>query len=127
MDAFDGFIDTALKSGLASREQLAEVVEAVKFELSPAASDETRLNRLIQLAIERQLLTAWQCEKLRQRKTKGFFQDHYKLLEWIATGRALTRYVAQDTESGAIVELIVVRGSYVVIRKGSFVEEGVAG
>jgi hypothetical protein len=31
---------------------------AVKFELSPAAPDATRLNRLIQLAIERQLLTA---------------------------------------------------------------------
>jgi hypothetical protein len=81
---------------------------------------------LIQLAIERQLLTAWQCEKLKQRKCKGFFQDHYKLLNGIARGRALARYVAQNTHSGAIVELIVVRGSYLVIRKDSFIEEGIA-
>jgi hypothetical protein len=126
MDTFGCFLSDAVKSGLASREQLAEAEAAVRAELSASAPAETRLNRLIQVAIERQILTAWQCEKLKQRQYKGFFQHHYKLLNWIASSRTLSRYVAEDIESGAIVELIVVQGSYVVIRKDSFIAEGIA-
>jgi hypothetical protein len=126
MNTFDSFVEAAVKSGLVSRQQMAEAIAAVQVELPSSSADEVRLGRLIQLTIERQLLTAWQCEKLREHKYKGFFQDHYKLLNWIVSGRALTRYVAEDTRTGAIVELIVVQGSYIAVRRDSFIEEGIA-
>ena len=47
-------------------------------------------------------LTDWQADKLITGKWKGFFVDHYKLLSHLDYGDNYSRYVAQDTQTGAV-------------------------
>src|SRR4051812_19596554 len=46
-------------------------------------------------------LTEWQCEKLSTGKYKGFFVDRYKLLSHLDHGQNHSRYMAEDTHTGA--------------------------
>jgi hypothetical protein len=47
-------------------------------------------------------LTDWQADKLITGKWKGFFVDHYKILSHLDYGDNYSRYVAQDTQTGAV-------------------------
>jgi serine/threonine-protein kinase len=126
MNTFDGFIEAAVKSGLVSREQMAEAASAVQVELSPAAPANIRLGRLIQLAIERDLLTAWQCDKLREGRYKGFFLGRYKLVNFLGSTAATSRYLA-ETSNGSHFEVLVSpvgkQTRFIVIKPDSFIED----
>ena len=47
--------------------------------------------------IEQGLLTRWQCDKLLEKKYKGFFLGKYKLLGHIGTGGMSSVYLAEHT------------------------------
>jgi serine/threonine-protein kinase len=49
---------------------------------------------------DRGLLTRWQCEKLLQGKSKGFFLGRYRLMGHLGTGGMSTVYLAEHTAMG---------------------------
>lgn len=52
-------------------------------------------------------LTAWQCDKLRAAKWKGFYLDQYLLLEHVGKDSVSSSYRARDTRDGKLVVLAV--------------------
>lgn len=50
-------------------------------------------------------LTQWQCDKLVTGKYKGFFVEQFKLLRHLDRGPDYSRYVAENTSTGAIATL----------------------
>lgn len=48
------------------------------------------------------ILTCWQFEKLRHGQYKGFFLDHYKLIDYFDEAENGNRYIALDTRADRI-------------------------
>jgi serine/threonine protein kinase len=58
--------------------------------------------------LKRGLLTRFQAERLLEGRFRGFFIDHYKVLEILGAGGMACLYLAEDLESGALVALKVI-------------------
>lgn len=52
-------------------------------------------------------LTEWQCSKLRMGKWKGFYLDHYLLLDHVGKDFESSSYKARDTRDGKLVVLAI--------------------
>jgi serine/threonine-protein kinase len=127
MSKLEQFLEFAAKSGLVSQRQLADVVNAVRDELPQTTPDDLRLARIMDVLVEREWLTRWQCAKLLEGKFKGFFLGKYKLMAHVGTGRATSRYLAEN-QRGDAVEIVVgpSRGNgtlFLAIKPDSFIEE----
>jgi hypothetical protein len=57
-------------------------------------------------------LTAWQCEKLRMGKWKGFYLDNYLIMEPIEKCEQPCFYKARNTRDGKLVRLEVIPFAY---------------
>jgi serine/threonine-protein kinase len=126
MVTLEQFLQYAVKSRLVTENQLREIVDAAKAELAPGIDNVTRLGRLAQLAVERELLTSWQCAKLLEGRHKGFFLGRYKLLDFLGSSSSASRYLAENSEGGEV-EILVApadkRSRFIVIKPGSFIED----
>lgn len=94
---WDNFLGLIVASGLLG---LPQVVDAIN---ESGARDVAALGKHL---IATKLLTVWQCNKLRDGRYKGFFLDNYKLLDILSIDER--RYLAENTETGDVVELVVV-------------------
>jgi eukaryotic-like serine/threonine-protein kinase len=126
MVTLEQFLKYAVKSGLVTENQLREIVDAAKAELALGVDDVTRLGRLAQLAVVREMLTSWQCAKLLEGRYKGFFLGSYKLLAFLGSSGAASRYLAENSEGGEV-EILVApadkRTRFIVMKPGSFIED----
>jgi hypothetical protein len=52
-------------------------------------------------------LTAWQCNKLRMGKWKGFYLDNYLILEQIGKDHEFCYYKARNARDGTLVRMVV--------------------
>lgn len=91
------FLNLLSRSGLLTSAQ----VDAVSRRLQMMNGDATAAH-ICDWMFEQQFVTAWQSEKLRQSKFRGFFLGPYKLLEHIARGAMSNIYSAEHIETGAI-------------------------
>ncbi|PQO39117.1 serine/threonine protein kinase [Blastopirellula marina] len=89
------FIELIDKSKLVDPAALEQAVEALR------ASNEGELpndlDALQKYFVEKQLLTSWHCEKLRNGKYKGFYLSKYRLLKHLGTGGMSSVYLAEHT------------------------------
>ena len=86
------FLEMLRRSGLVEAERLAQVVEQCKsnhVDKLPSAQ------AIADVLVETNLLTRWQCEKLFDRKYKGFFLGKYKLLGHLGKGGMSAVYLAE--------------------------------
>ena len=81
-----------LASGLVSRDQLVDCESS----LGSSANEE----RLLDLLVERRLLTKWQAQQIKAGRTTGFFFEHYKLLSLLGVGGMGQVFRAEDTQLG---------------------------
>ncbi len=86
------FVDVVRRSGLIEKELLAKWVDDYRRREEKLPENAVPLaDRLI----EDGLLTRWQCDKLLERKYKGFFLDKYKLLGHLGTGGMSSVFLAE--------------------------------
>jgi len=89
----DTFLDLVRRSGLIDEDQL----QALLADLEQRAGTDT-LNdpqAVAQCLVSSELLTSWQCQKLREGRYKGFFLGKYKLLDHLGTGGMSSVFLAE--------------------------------
>ena len=57
--------------------------------------------------VARQILSRWQCDKLLEGRWKGFFLDHYKLLDYIDDSNEGPRYKAEYLRTRKLVAISI--------------------
>jgi len=82
-------------SGLVSPDDLASLLRQY-CHVNPEPSSQSA-SSLSCFLISRGVITAWQAEKLRDGRYKGFFVDNYLVLERVAIYKKHTRFAALDT------------------------------
>lgn len=95
------FARLAVSSGLLTSQREAELRAECSPESVPAYSH---------WLVARGELTQWQCEKLVTGKYKGFFVEQFKLLRHLDHGPDYSRYVAENTTTGATTTIKIASG-----------------
>jgi serine/threonine protein kinase len=86
------FVDVVRRSGLIEKEVLSNWIDEYRRREGKLPGEAVLLaDRLI----EEELLTRWQCDKLLERKYKGFFLGKYKLLGHLGTGGMSSVFLAE--------------------------------
>jgi hypothetical protein len=99
--ALVGFVFNLIRSGILTEQQARELYrEYVELGLPATLSD------CCDFLIKNGSVTAWQINKLKEGKWKGFLMDHYLLLEKVGNPDELN-FRARDTRDGSIVYLAV--------------------
>lgn len=85
---FESYLSVVRQSGLVEADRLAVVVEELLAEHKSLVEkgDKPDSQILADRLISRELITAWQNDKLRQGVHKGFFLGKYKLLKHLGSG-----------------------------------------
>ncbi len=88
-------LELVKRSKLLTESQVERGVEQAKQDNEGSIPHE--LDQIVDSFIEQGLLTRWQCDKLLEKKYKGFFLGKYKLLGHIGTGGMSSVYLAEHT------------------------------
>ncbi len=89
----DTFIDLVKRSELVDKDRLAKALaELEQSQGKDACSDPQKASRYL---LDAGLLTRWQCNKLLEGRSKGFFLGKYKLLDHLGTGGMSAVYMAE--------------------------------
>jgi serine/threonine protein kinase len=97
----DPFVALLKKSGLLPAADIAAAVQRFDLGEDPVAKDVARA------FVRDGLLTRFQAERLLEGRFRGFFIDHYKVLEILGAGGMSCLYLAEDLENGRQVALKV--------------------
>ncbi len=89
----DTFIDLVRRSELVDKDRLASAIAALEQrDGKQACEDPQKVSRHL---LDAGLLTHWQCNKLLEGRSKGFFLGKYKLLGHLGTGGMSAVYLAE--------------------------------
>ena len=86
------FLELVRRSGLIEAEQLAQIVNQCRHR-NDGKTPEAEV--LADALVDANLLTRWHCEKLFEKRFKGFFLGKYKLLGHLGTGGMSAVYLAE--------------------------------
>ena len=105
-DPIDQFVELLIRSGLKTQEQATELTNQFQTSL-PSIKKSADIAAFCTFLVANDLLTAWQCEKLRSGRFKGFFLDEFVLLDRLPNDANFGYYLARDTTDGRLVRLTV--------------------
>lgn len=95
------FVELLEKSGLLPVEEITAAADRLRLREQRHARDAA------QLLVNDGILTRFQAERLLEGRYRGFFIDHYKVLETLGTGGMACLYLAVDTRTDQEVALKV--------------------
>ena len=104
--ALERFICLLGKSQLCTEQQIGQLVSRFELERGDIASGD-EVTQFCDFLVAINAVTAWQCDKLKAGKFKGFYLDNYVLLEPSGKGVDYSSYKSQDNKNGNIVNLII--------------------
>jgi hypothetical protein len=105
-DTIDRFVELVVRSGLATQEQVTELTK--QFEKSQRfIKNSADIAAFSTFLVANELITAWQSEKLREGKFKGFFLDEFVLLNRFPHDENFGYYLARDVRDGKLMRLTV--------------------
>src|SRR5258705_4252571 len=90
------------KSQLCTEQQIVQVVSSFEMERGDMASGDV-VTQFCDFIVSKNIATAWQCDKLKAGKCRGFYLDDYLLLEQVSQDQTATTYRARDVRDGATV------------------------
>jgi hypothetical protein len=100
------FVNLLINSRLSSKQEAEELATIFQDECRTRDTQDT-LDLFCDFLISTHRLTAWQCDKLRKGKWKGFYLDNYLLLEQIGKDEDFSYFKARDARDGKLVRLAV--------------------
>jgi len=100
LSELDKFLALTLQSGLLGFDELHSALDKFRRERQVQFKNgRVELAAFCEYLVNQTLLTRWQCEKLRAGQFKGFFLDHFKLLEQVGMTGTLGTYAVEDVRS----------------------------
>src|SRR5262249_32894933 len=102
----DSFLAMLKKSGLLPADEVDAAVARFHLGVDPVAKD------LARAFVRDGLLTRFQAERVLEGRYRGFFIDHFKVLEILGAGGMACLYLAEDIETGRQVALKVLADIY---------------
>jgi eukaryotic-like serine/threonine-protein kinase len=90
----NSLIELLERSGLVPAEEIAAATERLKLREQPTPKDAARL------LVREGLITRFQAERLLEGRYRGFFIEHFKVLEILGAGGMACLYLAEDMRSG---------------------------
>jgi hypothetical protein len=113
----DKFLTCVQASGLLSVDELkiafSEFGQGNQTELC-----DSDLIALCDYLIKNYRLTLWQCAKLLNGQYKGFYLDHYKILDDIGIAGSISFYLAEDTIKKRKVRLRITPPTIIPLKEG---------
>jgi hypothetical protein len=100
------FIVLLEESQLCTEQQILQLVSSFERERGDAASGDV-VDQFCNLLVDKNAVTAWQCDKLKAGKFRGFYLDDYLLLDAVGQDNTSRSYRARDLRDGMPVLLVV--------------------
>jgi hypothetical protein len=100
------FIYFLRKSQLCTEQQIVQVVSSFEMERGDIASGDA-VTQFCDFIVSKNIVTAWQCDKLKAGRCRGFYLDDYLLLEVVDQDNTSRSYRARDLRDGTTVRLVV--------------------
>ena len=104
--SLERFICFLRLSQLCTEQQLGDLVSKFESERRNIANGDA-VAQFCSFLVDTNAVTAWQCEKLKMGKWKGFYLDDYVLLEQVGKDRTTVSYSARDIRDGLSVCLVI--------------------
>lgn len=89
----DTLIDLVRRSELVDKDQLSRALAELEQRRGKEACDDPE--QVSRALLDAKLLTRWQCNKLLEGRSRGFFLGNYKLLDHLGTGGMSAVYLAE--------------------------------
>jgi hypothetical protein len=96
----DKFLPLLVRSGLVSRDDLDSVVKSYRDEFLPSHHCHDTITALSTFLVCSGVVTCWQCDMLRRGKYKGFYLDHYVVLDSLGHDADYSYFLARDSTTG---------------------------
>jgi eukaryotic-like serine/threonine-protein kinase len=103
----DRFLALTLASGLLRTDDLQNALDDFGRDATVSADNDDALVTFCDYVIAHDILTQWQCDKLRNGQYKGFFLDGFKILDYTGTGESYSTFLAEDSATKRHVALII--------------------
>src|SRR5262245_4077178 len=104
----EGFIDFWVRSQLTTQEEALTHQHAYKETFLRASSIPDSITAFCCYLVSAGALSCWQCDMLRRHKWKGFFLDHYEVVDLVGYDDDSSYYLARDLDTKEYVKLAVV-------------------
>jgi hypothetical protein len=104
--SLERFICFLRLSQLCTEQQLGDLVSKFEGETGDIANGDA-VAQFCSFLVDTNAVSAWQCDKLKAGKWKGFYFDYYVLLEQVGKDHEFAYYKARDIRDGTIVRLVV--------------------
>ncbi len=98
-DEFEGFVELLRRSGLATERAVGELVERYRKNYLPATRLPDTVTAFCSFLVAENVLTTWQCTKLRECRYKGSRVGHWLFLDELG-GRTKERLFFARDERG---------------------------
>jgi hypothetical protein len=103
----DEFLACLQASGLLGADEITQTCEEFNHE-DQAKWRDADLYAFCDHLVKSNRLTVWQCDKLRNGQCKGFFLDHYRILDHIGFAGQTSYYLAEDIITQCHVRLQII-------------------
>jgi hypothetical protein len=103
--SIDELVGILVRSGLATEQEAAEYLRRYRDEYLKTTRMPDTITAFCRFLVANDILTTWQCWKLRNGQWKGFYLDDFVIIDFQGKNHEFSYYLARDTRDDAIVVL----------------------
>lgn len=107
VETIEEFAELLVRSGLLESDQVKKIIHSYNEDFAKVAKTGSTITSFTTYLIKRDVLTCWQCNKLRQGQFRGFILGSFQLLDYQSHDEDTGVYLAQDIKSGQVVRLAI--------------------
>ena len=107
IDRVEDLLADLVRSGLATDQQASGLINNYREVFLASSKLPDTLAAFCTFLVASQIVTTWQCEKLRHGKWRGFFLDDFVLLDSLGPDNEVSYYLARNSTNGEVVSLAI--------------------